>query len=70
MQNPSLGRLAGIVLALTVVAFGISGIFRNADHGAGLVLGDIGWYGFLLGLIALVAIGVVALVRGTRRGAA
>jgi hypothetical protein len=66
MRNLSLARLAAVILAVDLVAFGVSGILRNARHGAGLVLGDIAWFGFLAGVLALLVVGVVALGRSAR----
>jgi hypothetical protein len=66
MRNLSLGRLAAVILAVDLVAFGVSGILRNADHGVGFVLGDIAWFGFLAGVLALLVVGVVALARAAR----
>jgi hypothetical protein len=66
MRNLSPARLAGLILAVDLVAFGFSGILRNAHHGVGLVLGDIAWFGFLAGVLALLLVGVVALARAAR----
>lgn len=57
------------LLAVDVVLFLLSGIpaIKNADHGAALVISDVVWFGFLLGLLALVVTGVRALVVRLRR---
>lgn len=60
------------VLLLLVVAdvalFLISGIpsLKNANHGLALVVGDLVWFGFLLGLLTLLVWGAVAGVRRLR----
>lgn len=57
------------LLAVDVLLFLLSGIpaIKNADHGASLVISDVVWFGFLLGLLALVGTGVLALVARLRR---
>ena len=46
--------------------FALSGIFDNA-HGFEGVLGGIGWFGFLLCVLALIVLALVALGRGVFR---
>jgi hypothetical protein len=57
------------LLVLDVVLFLLSGIpaIKNADHGAALVLSDVVWFGFLIGLLVLVVTGALALVTRVRR---
>jgi len=57
------------LVALDVALFLLSGIptIKNADHGTALILSNIVWFGFLIGLLALVATGVVSLVTRIRR---
>jgi hypothetical protein len=43
--------------------------FRNDEHGVRWVLGGIGWFGFLLCMLALIALAVVALGRSVFRRA-
>jgi hypothetical protein len=54
------------LVALGAVLFVMSGIFKNS-HGVLGVLGGIGWFGFLLCVLALIAWGLIALVRSRRR---
>lgn len=58
-----------VLLALDVVLFLASGIpaIKNADHGAALVLSDVVWFGFLIGLLVLVVTGAIALATRARR---
>lgn len=62
-------RAALALLAVDVVLFLLSGIpaIKNADHGAALVLSDIVWFGFLIGMLVLVVTGALALVSRVRR---
>lgn len=53
---------AGLGAALLV----LSGIFKDA-HGFEGVLGGIGWYGFMLCVLALIVLSLVALGRGVFR---
>ena len=46
--------------------FALSGVFDNA-HGFEGVLGGIGWFGFLLCVLALIVLAVYALGRGLFR---
>ena len=59
-------RGAAALFALAVVLFIMSGVFKDS-HGFKGVLGGIGWFGFLLCMLALFVWGVVALVRSRRR---
>ena len=62
-------RTVLILIALDVALFLLSGIpaIKDADHGAALVLSDIVWFGFLLGLLVLVVTGVLTLINRMRR---
>jgi hypothetical protein len=44
--------------------------FRDDSHGVRWVLGGIGWFGFLLCMLALIVLAVVALGRSVFRRAA
>ena len=64
-MRPLYKLMTGIaVLAATL--FVISGIFDNANGVAG-VLGGIGWFGFLVCVLALVVLTLNALGRGVFR---
>lgn len=56
---------AGALVALAVVLFILSGVFKNS-HGFWGVVGGIGWFGFLLCVLLLIVWGIVALVRRRR----
>lgn len=55
-----IGVLGAALLALSYV-------FQNDEHGAGGVLGGIGWFGFWACVLTLVVLSLAALVRGARR---
>ena len=61
-------RGAAALLALDVVLFIMSGVFKDS-HGFKGVLGGIGWFGFLLCTLVLIVWGIVALVRSRRSAA-
>ena len=67
---PATKRILGGLFALDVCLFVLSGIpaFKNAKHGIKDVVGGIGWFGFLLTTLALVAFSVVLLVRSGLAG--
>ena len=69
-MNRSPVRLLKIVALVTVAAFLLSGVLRNAKHGLGYVLGDIAWFGFLASLLTLLVLGAVVAVGALRRRAA
>jgi hypothetical protein len=54
-------KVLGGVAILAAICFVVSGVFRNADHGVGLALGDVGWFGFLLLALtgAVLAVGIL-----------
>jgi hypothetical protein len=53
------------VLAVALLALGYP--FRDDDHGVRWILGGIGWFGFLLCMLALVVLALYALGRGVYR---
>jgi hypothetical protein len=55
-----IGLLAAVLLA-------VSYPFRDDEHGVRWILGGIGWFGFLLCLVALIVLALVALGRGAFR---
>jgi len=63
-------KLVAPLLALDVVLFALSGIFKDDTHGVRWVLGGVGWFGFLLTTLVLVGVAVTFLVRSRRRRAA
>ncbi|MGN6379776.1 MAG: hypothetical protein ACTHNU_12545 [Gaiellales bacterium] len=65
-------RIMGALLVLDVALLLLSGIpaLKNADHGWKLVLGGIGWFGFVAGSVALIAMAITAIVRRGRTGRA
>jgi hypothetical protein len=60
-----------LMIAIAVIAvplFVLGGVFADA-HGFTGVLGGIGWFGFLLCVVALIVLALAALGRGVyRRG--
>lgn len=61
-------RIAALAV-IDVVLFLVSGIpaYRDATDGADLVIGQIAWIGFLLGLLALIVLGALAVGRHLNR---
>lgn len=55
------------VVALAVVLFILSGVFQDS-HGFWGVVGGIGWFGWMICVLALIVWGIVALVRKRRNG--
>jgi hypothetical protein len=53
------------ILAIVLVAGSYP--FRDDTHGVRWVLGGIGWFGFLLCVLALIVLALVALGRGVFR---
>ena len=53
--------------ALAIVLFVLAAVFADEDHGVKSVLGAIGWFGFWICLLVMVALTVVTLVRLLRR---
>jgi hypothetical protein len=58
--------LVTLVVALPLL-LALSYPWRDATHGPGEVASGIGWIGFLLDLVALLAVSVVAAVQARRR---
>jgi hypothetical protein len=56
------------VVLVDVVLFLLSGIprYRYAQSGVDLAVGDVIWFGFLAGLLAVIVLAVVALTRRLR----
>jgi hypothetical protein len=61
-------RGAAALVALGVVLFILSGVFQSS-HGFEGVLGGIGWFGFLVCVLALIVWGIVAFARSRRSAA-
>jgi len=70
MTGKSLRALAIAAAAVGAALFLLAWGFDDANHGVGAVLGAIGWFGFWICVLALIALGVVGLVRMLRRPAA
>ena len=71
-RTPSTGlrQLAIAFAALTVILLALAAATRNAHRGAAAVAADIGWFGFQISLLALIAVGLAAVgraIRGRRR---
>ena len=58
-------RAPGALVALAIVLFIMSGVFKDS-HGFAGVLGGIGWFGFLLCVLVLIVWGIVAFTRSRR----
>jgi hypothetical protein len=54
---------------LGAVLLAVSYPFRDDEHGVRWVLGGIGWFGFLLCMLALIVLALVALGRSVFRRA-
>ena len=54
-----------LIVALAVVLLILSGVFKNSNGFWGVV-GGIGWFGFLICVLALIIWGIIALVRRRR----
>ena len=63
-------RNVTILAVFTAICFLIAGILGNHSHGARQAIADISWFGFLLGLLLLVVVGVARLGRWIGRRAA
>lgn len=64
-MRPLYKSMIGIAV-LAAVLFAVGGIWADA-HGFTGVLGGIGWFGFLLCVLALIVLAVSALGRGIYR---
>jgi hypothetical protein len=62
-----LRQLALTFAVLAVALFFLSGATKDATHGLGLVVGDVGWFGFLLSLLGLLLVAVAGAVVTVRR---
>lgn len=59
-----INRTSVTVLAVfTLVCFFTAGIVGNDNDGVVQAIGDVAWFGFLLGFLLLVVVGVSRLVR-------
>lgn len=63
----SLYRLLGISAAVDAIAFACSGLLKHQKHGVGYVLGDIAWFGFLIGVLVVVGLAITAAIQASRR---
>jgi hypothetical protein len=64
-----------VVVGLAIVDLGLfmtSGVprYRDATGGLDNVIGNAVWFGFLIGALALITIGILSLVRWRRRAGA
>jgi len=62
-----IARILVPLFVLDIALFALSGVFKDDTHGVRWVLGGIGWFGFLLCVLALIVLTVVALGRGVVR---
>lgn len=60
-------KVMGGIGALAVLLLLLSYPFRNDEHGVKWILGGIGWIGFMLCVLALIAIALGALGRSVYR---
>jgi hypothetical protein len=61
-------RKALVTLAIvTLICFAVAGIIGNDRHGLIMVIGDIAWFGLLLGVLFLVVGSATAVIRHRRR---
>lgn len=61
-----------VLAVFTLVCFFTAGLIQNDHEGVVQAIGDVAWFGFLLGFLLLVVVGVSRLVRwlGTRGSSA
>jgi len=52
-----------ILLAVTVICFGVAGVLGNHHHGVRQAIADVAWFSFLIGALLLVVVGVARLAR-------
>jgi hypothetical protein len=52
---------------LAACLLGLSYPFRSSHHGAGWILGGVGWFGFWLCVLSLIVLALLALGRSIRR---
>jgi hypothetical protein len=60
-------KTMGGIAALAVVLLLGGYPFRNDEHGIRWILGGIGWFGFLVCVVALIVLALYALGRGVFR---
>jgi len=70
LRSLSLRKLALGDAAVAILLFVLAALFADADSGVTSVLGAIGWFGFWLCLLVMLALSVVTLVRLLRRASA
>ena len=63
----SLRKLALADAAVAILLFALAGLFSDEDDGVKSVLGAIGWFGFWICLLVMLALSVVTFVRLLRR---
>jgi hypothetical protein len=57
----------GLLAAITIVLFAISGIIGNHQRGALRVIANIAWWGFVLGVLILLSASVATIVNHRKR---
>jgi uncharacterized membrane protein len=67
VRSLSLRKVALADAAVAILLFALAGVFAGEEDGVKSVLGAIGWFGFWLCLLVMVALSVVTLVRLLRR---
>jgi hypothetical protein len=60
-------RVLGVTALIAIAFLALSYPGRNDTKGAWYYVSAIGWFGFLLGVLAFVVLGIVAAVTRTRR---
>ena len=65
-MNPLYKTMIGTA-GLGAVLLAMSAVFQNDDHGVKWVLGGVGWFGFMLCVLALIVLALVALGRSVLR---
>ena len=63
----TLHRLLLAAVAVDVVALFVSGLLRNAHHGAGAVVGDVAWFTFLIATLAVLVLAVTSIASSVVR---
>jgi hypothetical protein len=67
IRRPSpLLQIAVALAALTVICLVLSALTKDATAGLGAVVGDVTWFGFLIGLVASVLVALAAGVQALR----
>ncbi|HSS09866.1 MAG TPA: hypothetical protein VLL25_08285 [Acidimicrobiales bacterium] len=57
----------GLLAAVTVVLFAISGIIGNHQHGALRVIANVAWWGFVVGALMLLSASVATIGHHRKR---